>query len=73
MVITYVPGKNVYVDSAGRNASVKEYGRNFASCEHDWMPTGRTGTTMVSGKFVPATAMECCKCGVFMVVELKRE
>ena len=73
MIVTYIPEKNCYVDSAGRNVLAKDFGHNFVICVHDWMPTGRIGTTMVSGKFLPATAMECCKCGVFMVVELKKQ
>ncbi len=71
MNITYIPGKDRYVDQAGRTASVKDYGRDFIKCSHDFRDIGRRGYIIGgNGKRVEASANQCSKCGVFVVVEL---
>jgi hypothetical protein len=71
MNITYLKKSNRYVDSHGRVASTKEYGKDFYNCKHDFVDTGNRGTTQgPNGKYVPAAAHQCSKCGVYMVVEV---
>lgn len=73
MIVTFVKEKNRYVDAAGRQAVVADYGRDFYSCEHDFQDTGRRGETPGSnGKRVQAAAYQCSKCSVFTVIEIKK-
>lgn len=71
MKITYIKKSNRYVDSAGRVASAKEYGKDFVNCHHDFIDTGNRGTTPgPNGKLVPAKLYECSKCNVYSVIEI---
>jgi hypothetical protein len=71
MVITYIKDKDKYVDGAGRQAVVADYGYNFYKCEHNFIDVGKHGHTMISGKKRPAIAFQCSKCFVYMVAETK--
>lgn len=69
MIVTYIKGK--YVDSAGRIATVTEYGKDFVNCKHDFKDTGRRGQTQGgNGKLVSAEAHQCAGCGIFNIVEV---
>ena len=69
MNVTYIKHKNAYVDSAGRVASVKEYGRDFLNCHHEFKDTGRRGA--IGGpRGANAAAYQCAKCLVFTIIEI---
>lgn len=70
MVVTYLKDKDRYVDSAGRLATVADYGKDFYGCEHDFRDTGRRGETPgANGKNVLALAYQCSKCLVFTIIK----
>lgn len=73
MRVTYIRERNCYVDAAGRQATVTDYGRDFYNCQHDFRDVGKYGeTTGPNGKRVAASAHQCNNCGVYTVVEIKR-
>jgi len=73
MKVTYLRDRNCYVDAAGRQATVTDYGRDFYNCQHNFVDTGKRGeTTGPNGKRVNAALHQCEKCGVYTVVELKK-
>ena len=73
MVVTYRKEINKYVDSAGRQVTAADYGKDFYNCPHDFQDTGRRGETPgANGKTVFAAAYKCTRCSVFMIVELKK-
>lgn len=73
MIITYIKEKDRYVDSSGRIVAAKDYGVDFYNCKHNFEDVGKTGETIgPNGKRVPATALKCSHCKVYMVVELKK-
>ena len=73
MVVTYLKERNCYVDAAGRQATVTDYGRDFYNCQHDFQDTGRRGETPgANGKLTRAAAHQCSKCGVFTIIEIRK-
>lgn len=73
MKVTYLKDKNRYVDSAGRQATVADHGKDFYNCVHDFHDTGSRGETYgANGKRVKASVHQCAKCLVFTVIELKK-
>lgn len=73
MIVTYRRDQNRYVDSAGRLATVTEYGKDFYNCEHEYKDTGRRGETPgPNGKRVSAKALQCSKCQVYTIVEIQQ-
>lgn len=73
MVVTFLKDKNRYVDTAGRLATVAEYGKDFYKCAHDFQDTGRRGETPgANGKRTMAAAYQCSKCHVFTVIEFNK-
>lgn len=73
MIVTYRKEHNKYVDSAGRQVTVTDYGKDFYNCLHDFQDTGRRGQTPgANGRYIIAAAYQCTKCSVFTVTELKK-
>ena len=73
MKVTFIKNRNLYVDHAGRQTTVAEYGKDFYKCEHDFQDTGTRGDTPSgNGKRVPAALHQCSKCLVYTVVELNK-
>lgn len=73
MVVTYLKKENKYVDSAGRLATVTEYGKDFYNCLHSFIDTDRRGEVVgPNGRRIRAAAYQCKKCFVFTTIELSR-